>query len=70
MGRAMELKDIPESAVIQQVKQILKVTGLKNQHRAFCSNRVQAAEWRAIKPSAKRAYSGHQPQGRRGVRCT
>ena len=27
----MELKDIPESAVIQQVKQILKVTGLKIQ---------------------------------------
>ena len=31
MGCAMELKDIPESAVIQQVKQILKVTGLKIQ---------------------------------------
>ena len=27
----MELKDIPESAVVQQVKQILKVTGLKIQ---------------------------------------
>ena len=27
----MELKDIPESAVIQQVKQVLKVTGLKIQ---------------------------------------
>lgn len=27
----MELKDIPESAVIQQVKQIIKATGLKIQ---------------------------------------
>ena len=27
----MELKDIPESAVIQQVKQVIKVTGLKIQ---------------------------------------
>ena len=27
----MKLKDIPESAVIQQVKQVLKVTGLKIQ---------------------------------------
>ena len=27
----MDLKDIPESAVIQQVKQVLKVTGLKIQ---------------------------------------
>ena len=27
----MELNDIPESAVIQQVKQVLKVTGLKIQ---------------------------------------
>lgn len=27
----MELKDIPESAVIQQVKQVIKVTGLKVQ---------------------------------------
>jgi hypothetical protein len=27
----MELKDIPESAVIQQVKQIIKATGLKLQ---------------------------------------
>ena len=27
----MELKDIPESAVIQQVKQVIKMTGLKIQ---------------------------------------
>ncbi len=27
----MELKDIPESTVIQQVKQVIKVTGLKIQ---------------------------------------
>lgn len=27
----MELKDIPESAVIQQVKQVIKITGLKMQ---------------------------------------
>ena len=27
----MDLKDIPESAVIQQVKQVIKVTGLKIQ---------------------------------------
>lgn len=27
----MDLKDIPESAVVQQVKQIIKVTGLKLQ---------------------------------------
>ena len=27
----MDLKDIPESAVVQQVKQLIKVTGLKLQ---------------------------------------
>lgn len=31
MGRAMDLKDIPESEVIQQVKQVIKTTGLKAQ---------------------------------------
>ena len=29
----MELKDIPESEVIQQVKQVIKVTGLKIQRK-------------------------------------
>ena len=30
-GHGMELKDIPESAVIQQVKTVIKATGLKLQ---------------------------------------
>ena len=31
MGRFMDLKDIPESAVVQQVKTVIKATGLKLQ---------------------------------------
>lgn len=31
MGGAMELKDVPESVVIQQVKAVIKATGIKLQ---------------------------------------
>lgn len=31
MGSAMELKDVPESVVIQQVKAVIKATGIKLQ---------------------------------------
>ena len=46
----MELKDIPESAVIQQVKQIIKVTGLKIQRiNTGCFTIGEGANRRYIK---------------------
>ena len=46
----MELKDIPESAVIQQVKQVIKVTGLKIQRiNTGCFTIGEGANRRYIK---------------------
>ena len=46
----MELKDIPESAVIQQVKQVIKVTGLKIQRiNTGCFTIGEGANRRFIK---------------------
>lgn len=46
----MELKDIPESAVIQQVKQVIKMTGLKIQRiNTGCFTIGEGANRRFIK---------------------
>ena len=71
------LKTIPESAVVDEVKKIIKATGLKVQRiNTGCfqigagQNRryIKTAERRAIKPSTKRAHRGHKPKRWRGVR--
>ena len=63
----MELKDIPESAVIQQVKQILKVTGLKIQRiNTGCFTIGEGANRRYIKTADAGTcdFEGYDNNGR------
>ena len=63
----MELKDIPESAVIQQVKQVIKVTGLKIQRiNTGCFVIGTGANRRFIKTADAGTcdFEGYDNQGR------
>ena len=63
----MELKDIPESAVIQQVKQVLKVTGLKIQRiNTGCFTIGEGANRRFIKTADAGTcdFEGYDNKGR------
>ena len=63
----MELKDIPESAVIQQVKQVIKVTGLKIQRiNAGCFTVGEGANRRFIKTADAGTcdFEGYDNKGR------
>ena len=63
----MELKDIPESAVVQQVKQILKVTGLKIQRiNTGCFQIGEGRNRRFIKTAEAGTcdFEGYDNQGR------
>ena len=63
----MELKDIPESAVIQQVKQVLKVTGLKIQRiNTGCFTIGEGRNRRYIKTADAGTcdFEGYDNQGR------
>ena len=63
----MELKDIPESAVIQQVKQVIKVTGLKIQRiNTGCFTIGEGANRRFIKTADAGTcdFEGYDMRGR------
>ena len=63
----MELKDIPESAVIQQVKQVIKVTGLKIQRiNTGCFTIGKGANRRYIKTADAGTcdFEGYDNKGR------
>ena len=63
----MELKDIPESAVIQQVKQVIKVTGLKIQRiNTGCFTIGEGANRRYIKTADAGTcdFEGYDNKGR------
>ena len=63
----MELKDIPESAVIQQVKQVIKVTGLKIQRiNTGCFTIGEGANRRFIKTADAGTcdFEGYDNKGR------
>ena len=63
----MELKDIPESAVIQQVKQVIKVTGLKIQRINTGSFQIGAGQNRRYIKTAEAGtcdFEGYDNQGR------
>ena len=63
----MELKDIPESAVIQQVKQVIKVTGLKIQRiNTGCFTIGEGANRRFIKTADAGTcdFEGYDNHGR------
>ena len=69
----MELKDIPESAVIQQVKQVIKVTGLKIQRiNTGCFTIGEGANRRFIKTADAGTcdFEGYDNIGRFvGIEC-
>ena len=63
----MELKDIPESAVIQQVKQVIKMTGLKIQRINTGSFQIGAGQNRRYIKTAEAGtcdFEGYDNQGR------
>ena len=63
----MDLKDIPESAVIQQVKQVIKVTGLKIQRiNTGCFTIGEGANRRFIKTADAGTcdFEGYDNHGR------
>ena len=63
----MDLKDIPESAVIQQVKQVIKVTGLKIQRiNTGCFQIGEGANHRFIKTADAGTcdFEGYDNNGR------
>ena len=63
----MELKDIPESAVIQQVKQVIKMTGLKIQRiNTGCFTIGEGVNRRFIKTADAGTcdFEGYDNQGR------
>ena len=63
----MELKDIPESEVIKQVKQVIKVTGLKIQRiNTGCFTIGEGANRRFIKTADAGTcdFEGYDNQGR------
>ena len=63
----MELKDIPESEVIQQVKQVIKVTGLKIQRiNTGCFTIGEGANRRFIKTADAGTcdFEGYDNHGR------
>ena len=63
----MELKDIPESAVIQQVKQVIKMTGLKIQRINTGSFQIGAGQNRRYIKTAETGtcdFEGYDNQGR------
>ena len=63
----MDLKDIPESAVIQQVKQVIKVTGLKIQRiNTGCFTIGEGANRRFIKTAEAGTcdFEGYDNHGR------
>ena len=63
----MEIKDIPESAVIQQVKQVIKVTGLKIQRiNTGCFTIGEGANRRFIKTADAGTcdFEGYDNKGR------
>ena len=63
----MELKDIPESAVIQQVKQVIKVTGLKIQRINTGSFQIGAGQNRRYIKTAEAGtcdFEGYDNIGR------
>ena len=63
----MELKDIPESAVIQQVKQVIKMTGLKIQRiNTGCFTIGEGANRRFIKTAEAGTcdFEGYDMRGR------
>ena len=63
----MELKDIPESAVIQQVKQVIKMTGLKIQRINTGSFQIGAGQNRRYIKTAEAGtcdFEGYDNKGR------
>ena len=63
----MELKDIPESAVIQQVKQVVKMTGLKIQRINTGSFQIGAGQNRRYIKTAEAGtcdFEGYDNKGR------
>ena len=63
----MELKDIPESAVIQQVKQVIKITGIKLQRiNTGCFTIGEGANRRFIKTADAGTcdFEGYDNHGR------
>ena len=63
----MDLKDIPESAVIQQVKQVIKMTGLKIQRINTGSFQIGAGQNRRYIKTAEAGtcdFEGYDNQGR------
>ena len=63
----MELKDIPESAVIQQVKQVIKMTGLKIQRIDTGSFQIGTGQNRRYIKTAEAGtcdFEGYDMQGR------
>lgn len=63
----MELKDIPESAVVQQVKQIIKATGLKIQRINTGSFQIGAGQNRRYIKTAEAGtcdFEGYDNHGR------
>ena len=63
----MELKDIPESAVIQQVKQVIKMTGLKIQRINTGSFQIGAGQNRRYIKTAEAGtcdFEGYDNTGR------
>ena len=63
----MELKDIPESVVIQQVKQVIKMTGLKIQRINTGSFQIGSGQNRRYIKTAEAGtcdFEGYDNQGR------